>query len=494
VDTLDRAGFVRRAGAVTLGPAAVRLSTLGRAGPATGLPSPLDELQRSIHGTVVGRTTPGYDRARELYNTRFDSHRPLAVVYVQSAGDVQQTIAWARKHRILNAPRGGGHSYGGYSSVPGGVVVDVSRLASVALSAGGRATVGAGAKLFDVYTTLAQHGVTIPAGSCPTVGVGGQVLGGGVGFLSRKLGTTSDNLLSLQLVTADGEVRTCSPTENPDLYWASRGGGGGNFGVATQYTFRTSPISSVSTFTAEWRWSQAKGVVAAWQDWAPHAPDELFSVVNLSGNGGSPTVRVSGQLVGTPARLHALLGPFVSKIAPETLVVKPRLYIDAVHYWAGCASDCRIQPAGKLPRATFAAKSDYVRRPLPPGAAAVIVSAIARAPGSGTLLLDSYGGAVNRVPKAATAFVHRDMLCSLQYLSYWGAPPQSAASLAWLRAFSAAMRPYVSGESYVNYIDPDLAGRPQAYYGSNLARLVSIKKRFDPGNVFRFRQSIPLRL
>jgi FAD/FMN-containing dehydrogenase len=487
VDTLDRAGFVRRAGTVVLG-----VSMLGRTARSSGLPSPLDELQQSIHGTVVARTSPGYERASELYNTRFDAYRPLAVVYVQSAGDVQRTLAWAKKHNIRIAPRGGGHSYGGYSSVPGGVVVDVSRMASVAVGPGGRAIVGAGAKLFDVYTALAQHGVTIPAGSCPTVGIGGQVLGGGIGFLSRKLGTTSDNLLSLQLVTADGEVRTCSASENPDLYWASRGGGGGNFGIATQYTFRTSPVSSVSTFTAQWRWAQAKAVIAAWQAWAPHAPDELFSVVNLSGNGGSPTVRVSGQLVGTPARLHALLGPLLAKVAPESAVVKPRSYLAAVHYWAGCGSDCKIQPAGKLPRATFAAKSDYVRRPLSPAAAAVIVSAVERAPGSGTLLLDSYGGALNRVPKAATAFVHRDMLCSLQYLSYWGAPGQSAASLAWLRAFSSAMRPDVSGESYVNYIDPDLAGRPQAYYGSNLARLVSIKKRFDPGNVFRFRQSIPL--
>jgi FAD/FMN-containing dehydrogenase len=491
VDTLDRAGFVRRAGAVSL---------LARPWWATGarksLPSPLDELQRNVDGTVVGRTSAGYGRARELYNTRFDAYRPLAVVYCESAGDVRRTIAWSRKHGIRIAARGGGHSYGGYSSVPGGVVVDVSRMAAVAMRPGGRATVGAGAKLVDVYAGLARHGVTIPAGSCPTVGIGGQVLGGGVGFLSRKLGTTSDNLLGLTLVTADGRVRTCSPSENADLYWASRGGGGGNFGIATEYTFRTTAISSVSTFTATWPWSRARAVIAAWQQWAPHAPDELFSVCNLSSEAGSPAIHVSGQLIGPPARLRSLLRSLVSAVPPESVFVKQRPYLTAVQYWAGCGplSACRLKPFGKLSRATFAAKSDYVRRPLPPAAASAIVSALERAPGHGTLLLDSYGGALNRIPKGATAFVHRDMLCSLQYLAYWRAPGQAAASIAWLRAFSSAMRPYVSGQAYVNYIDPDLVGRLQAYYGSNLRRLVSIKRHHDPDNVFRFRQSIPLHL
>jgi hypothetical protein len=488
VDALDRAAFLRQAGAVAL------LPRFRPTGSRASLPPPLAELQRDIDGSVVARTSPGYTRAHRLYNTRFDAYRPLAVAYCESVGDVEKTIAWAHRHGIGIAPRGGGHSYGGYSSIPGGVIVDVSRLAAVTVHPGRRATVGAGAKLIDVYAGLAAHGMAIPAGSCATVGIGGQVLGGGVGFLSRKLGTTSDNLLGLTLVTADGHARTCSATQNSDLYWASRGGGGGNYGIATEYRFRTTAISTVSTFSASWRWAQAKAVIAAWQAWAPHAPDELFSVCNLGSGGGSPTVRVSGQLIGTPTRLQTLLGPLVSAVHPESLSVKPRPFMNAVQYWAGCGpvSECQLEPFGNLTRATFAAKSDYVRHPLPPAAAAVIVSAIRRAPGSGTLLLDSYGGALNRIPKAATAFVHRDMLCSLQYLTYWGAPSQAAAALAWLRAFYAAMRPYVSGEAYVNYIDPDLAGRPRAYYGSNFPRLVSIKRARDPGNVFRFKQSIPL--
>ena len=477
---LDRGELLRGAGALVLSP---RLRS--------SLPAPLAELQRQISGTVVGRSSPGYDRSRPLYNTRFDAFEPLAIVSCKSVGDVQKTIAWSRKHGIRIAARSGGHSYGGYSSSPGGVIVDVSGLSRISVQPVRQAVVGAGARLIDVYAGLSQHGVAIPAGSCATVGIGGQALGGGIGFLSRKLGTTSDNLLSLTLVTADGRARTCSPTENADLYWASRGGGGGNFGIATDYTFRTTPISTVATFTAEWPWAQAQTVIAAWLAWAPHAPDELFSVCNLS---SAPSIHVSGQLVGSTGRLRTLLGPLLSAGAPRLVSLKQRAFLEAAQYWAGCGpvAECHLEPFGSLTRATFAGKSDYVRRPLSAAGTRTIVQAVEGAPVRGSLLLDSYGGALNRVAKGATAFVHRDSLCSLQYLAAWDAPGDAAASLAWLRSFYAAMRPYVSGEAYVNYIDPDLAGRPAAYYGRNLPRLVSIKRRYDPADVFRFKQSIPL--
>jgi FAD/FMN-containing dehydrogenase len=372
--------------------------------------------------------------------------------------------------------------------------------------------IGAGARLADVYAELWNRRVAIPAGSCPTVGVTGLSLGGGVGFSSRKLGTTSDNVLEVRLVTADGRQRVCNASENAALFWVSRGGGGGNFGIATGFTFSVHPVSTVAYFTIAWPWAQARAVVAAWQAWAPHAPDELFSVCNLTAvedktPGTLPRVNASGQFFGRQQALTALLQPLVGVGTPTKVDVGTRTFIDAVHAWAGCknATQCHLagqSPGGKVGRRAFRGKSDYVNAPLPTAAIDTMIHWIAArqqdpALGRGAILMDAYGGAINRVPKDATAFVHRDALFSCQYLAYWqptDPPLVPAANSRWIRAFYAAMRPYVSGFAYQNYIDPDFPNWANAYYGANLPRLVQVKKAYDPGNVFRFAQSIPTRV
>jgi hypothetical protein len=263
---------------------------------------------------------------------------------------------------------------------------------------------------------------------------------------------------------------------------------------------RSHPVSDVSFFFAQWPWSEAAEVAAAWQAFAPHAPDELFSLCSFSNGAGAPLISCFGQYLGGLSPLGALLRP-LARVAGASLSSGSSPYLDAQLRWAGClgktVAECHLAldgAGGTLPRDSFYAKSDYFEAPIPFAGLATIVDWIERAGdegfGSVALLLDSYGGAINRVPAAATAFVHRDALCSGQYIAHWAQPADAARAAAWLSGFHTAMAPYASGFAYQNYIDPELADWRHAYYGSNYPRLAAIKAQVDPAQVFRFAQSI----
>ena len=423
---------------------------------------------------------------------------PRAIVYCESAQDVEKTVRWARKHAIHIVPRSGGHSYGGYSTTSQGVVVDVSRMHGVHVH-NGIATVGAGARLIDVYAPLAARGLTVPAGSCPTVGIAGLAQGGGVGYAGRKFGLTCDNVVGLSLVTADGRLRECDAHENADLYWACRGGGGGNFGIVTRFRFRTHPVGAVSYYGVAWPWSDATRALRAWQDFAPQAPDGLFSTVYMSTNqpkgaGTQPVVSSGGQFFGSETELRSLISPLVNAGTPFRVTVGTLSYIDAIMRWAGCHPLERCQIVGHL---RFKGKSDYVQSPLSTAAIGTLLAGLEAnqadaSLGGAAFILDADGGAINRVHPAETAFVHRNALYSIQYFASWVG--DGTGDLHWLRNLYAAMRPHVSGFAYQNYIDPELRSWQHAYYGSNLRRLVEVKRRHDPHNIFHFRQSIPTRV
>ena len=483
-NALDRRTLLERGARVALGASLVpwwRLPELFEASDPR-----VRALARELRGDVVGRGAAGYGSARLLRSTRFDGVQPLAVAYCESADDVARCIRWAGRNHVPLAARSGAHSYGGYSTVQNGLVVDVSRLDGIALAADGKtATIGAGATLGEIYGRLySARGVTIPGGSCLTVGVAGLTLGGGHGFLSRRDGLTCDNVRSLRIVVADGRVLDVSPAEHPDLLWASRGGGGGNFGIVTSFRFAVHRVGGVSTFAVEWPWSDAAAAVAEWQAWAPHAPNELFSVLALScAAGGTPSIRAVGQLAGTKERLAALIAPLASTGAPTRVSTVARDYPGSVRYWGG--NDVR---------STFAAASDYAYTPLSSAGIRRLldgVAARAGGPAGGvSVLLDSYGGAIRRVPAGGSAFAHRKALFSFQEIASWAPGGPAGANLAWLRSFHASLRPFVSGFAYLNYIDPAQAGWQHAYYGASLKRLQAVKRKYDPHWLFRFRQGI----
>ena len=456
----------------------------------------LRELARLVTGPVIGPSSAAYPSAYAPFNERFDGVKPLAVLRAAGAADVKQAILWARRHGIRIRARSGGHSYAGYSTVANGLVIDLSALDRIAVNRSTqRATVGAGALLIDVYARLAKAGATIPAGSCPTVGVGGLALGGGVGFASRKLGTTADNVLALTIVTADGRVLTCDRSRHADLYWACRGGGGGNFGVVTGFRFRIHPVNRASYFVLTWPWTSMDEAVAAWQRFAPRAPEGLFSVCRLATGTSQPTVQAFGQFFGAEATLISLLEP-LRDVPGVSVSTGTSSYLDLMERWAGCKTltldECHPSPSGTLGRDRFLAKSDYVAKRVPAAGIATLRRWVEKRQGrgGGAAILDSYGGAINRVAPGATAFVHRRELFSIQYYASSGNAVGDASALAWLRGFRSAMKPFVSGFAYQNYIDADLVDWERAYYGSNYPRLRRVKSKYDPDNVFRFRQSI----
>jgi FAD/FMN-containing dehydrogenase len=494
---IDRATFLRRAGAATAA-AALLGAGAGPAAPARRRP-PLSSLARATQGTLITPGSRGYASARQVINTRYSGARPLAVLMARSVSDVRQAVMWCARNDVRITARSGGHSYAGYSTINGGLVVDLTQLDGIRVAPGGRSVqVGPGARLLEVYSGLAQRGLTVPAGSCPTVGVGGLSLGGGVGLASRALGTTCDNVTALTVVTADGRALSCDARTNPDLYWACRGGGGGNFGIATGFTFRTHAVRSASYFFAQFDWEDAEDVVAGWQRWGPNAPDELFSLCSLSTGSGGPVLNVFGQYMGPASALRRALGGLTSAASPRSLSVGNSTYMDLILRWAGCLGESPAE-CRRLPYGPFKAKSSYVLRPMSRRGIATMTSWIERRQaqsslGSGAILLDSYGGVINDVPADATAFVHRDALYSCQFLAYWGgAAGAQSAALSWIGGFYRAMRPFVSQYAYQNYIDPDLTTWRTAYYGANYDRLVDVKAQYDPDDLFRFRQSIPTR-
>ncbi|WP_036288337.1 FAD-binding oxidoreductase [Methylosinus sp. PW1] len=398
-------------------------------------------------------------------------------------------VDWVRSNGLNFATRSGGHSYEGLSQTTG-IAIDVRGLKRLAVDKASEfVTVGSGVSLFELYSGLAAQGLALQAGSCPTVGVSGHLTGGGHGLLARSHGLTCDALLDATLVDGQGRVLQANAFSQPNLYWACRGGGGGSFGVVTEFKIQVFALKSVLVFGVSWKLSRADAarLFAAWQDWAPNAPSGITSIMKVGPAGnGLIGMRCIGQSVGDERELRNELRRLTSVLSPSTrLSVRMLAFLDAVKHFAGPLVYESL---------LMKAKSDYVLKPLSEDGIGAMMAALAPiVPGGIVLLCDSYGGKIADIAPDATAFPRRagTQYC-IQYFTSWGRSADTPVHLAQIARVYATMRPFMFGASYVNYSDLDLGDYASAYWGDNLARLVAVKQQYDPNDLFHHAQSVPL--
>ena len=464
-------------------------------------------LQDALTGEVIEPGAPAYEQARRPAMPQFWHIRPQAVVRCASANDVALALAFARRSGLHVVPRGGGHCFAGRSSTDG-VVLDLRPLRSVSVSDTGVATIGAGARLAEVYDALDEHGLTLPAGCGPTVGIAGLTLGGGLGILGRRYGLTSDRLLAAQVVLADGRIVHCDKDRSPDLFWALRGAGGGQFGVVTSLVFDPVPAPEATRFVMTWPANDAAAVVAAWQDWAPDAPDEMSASLKIvAAADGRVSVILFGAMLGSSATVAtARLDELISLVGarPASSIRAGLPYRDLKRSFDSLDSPSQpdpdkpshvsgADPADPLDAADpVLSKSEFFRQSLPASAIIALLEALVRDVAVGQrreLNFTPMGGAYNRVAADATAFVHRTERFLLEHAAVHPAPGSGAAA-RWVRASWNIAHPWGSGRVYPNFPDRDLAAWAEAYHGSNHDRLVRVKRAYDPERLLRFDRAI----
>jgi FAD/FMN-containing dehydrogenase len=443
-----------------------------------------------LTGRVVRPGDTDYPEASTGWN-HFFTHRPAAVVFADNTTDVVNALTWARQQGVPFRVRSGGHALEGWSGVDDGVVIDVSGLKSVTIDAAAQtATVGAGLNQMEAVTGLGAADFAAPTGTEGSVGLVGATLGGGFGLLTRNYGMASDNLLSAEVVvaSADGgaEVVIADEQNNPDLLWALRGAGNGNFGIVTSLTYRIYPLAQAIFLVATWTGlDDLEAVFEAWQRSAPYVDNRLTSQLEIEGHQFALHAVLAS---GSEDEALRLLSPLLSIGNPDVVVH------DAT--WPEIYADFQI-PIEEEP-ANWKFNSQFITEPLPPEALRIIGSFMAKAPAGCNYFTNAFGGAVTTSePSGGSAFAHRNALYYAEPGAGWGvrggalaSDEETAACLGWVAQFAEAMQPYVNG-AYVNVPNAGMPDWENAYWGANVDRLRNIKAAYDPDNVFCYQQSIP---
>ncbi len=436
-------------------------------------------LREAMRGQVLVPGVTGYDEARRVWNGTID-RRPALIARCADVADVQRALGFAVGHDLPVAVRGGGHSVAGFSTCDDGVLVDLGLMRTVSVDADARvARAEAGARGADFDRATQEHGLATTLGVVSTTGIAGLTLGGGIGWLMRKHGLACDNLVSVDLVTADGRLVTASAEENPDLLWALKGGGG-NFGIVTSFEYRLHPVGPMVygggvMFAREHR----RAVLEAYRELTRNAPEELTTYTAMTdGPDGTPVAAVAACYAGDPAEGARLLDPLKAAVGEPLLDgLGPLTYVEQqsrmdtgyprgeYHYWRSCFLDDLTDPVIDI---LVGQASDL------------------QAPPALELIVEHLGGAIAR---GEGAFAHRDASYDVLIAANWTDPADEDHCVAWARDIAAALAPHSRG-GYVNY-EPDADGAHlPAAFGDRLARLGAVKARYDPHNAFRLNQNI----
>jgi FAD/FMN-containing dehydrogenase len=438
-------------------------------------------FESDFHGQVMRPGDAGYDAARKIWNASIDKH-PGLIARCSGTADVVHAVKFARPNDLLVAVRSGGHNVGGRALCDDGIVIDLSAMNGVFVDPVLRtARVQAGALLGDVDRETHLHGLAVPIGTVSKTGVGGLTLGGGMGWLARKYGLTCDNLISCEVVTAQGEVITADAITNADLLWGLRGGGG-NFGIVTSFLFKAHPVSVVLGGFVIYPRDQAHAVLRHYREFMKSAPDELTAVAGLiwSQPEGVPVTAVlicycgdiaEGERVAAP--LRAFGSPMLDAVQPLPMPVMQKLIDGAFpdgtrNYW----------------RSTFV-------REIGDDVLDVIIAQASRAASTlSGIVLENFGGTISRIDQDATAFAQRHGRYNIHISAQWKDAADDKPNTDWVRGVSDALRPHASGGYFLNHLGDEKPDAVRAAFGSNYARLVELKTKYDPMNFFRMNQNI----
>lgn len=436
-------------------------------------------FRRRHHGPVIAPDDLGFDAARVTFNGMID-RRPALIARPLALADVVAAVEFAGEAGLPVSVRGGGHGVAGLCIGDGSLVIDLRLMREVRVDREARiATCGGGALWEDLDPPCQRHGLATPGGTFGDTGVAGLTLGGGVGHLLGVHGLTLDNLVAATVVTADGSVVCASVSENEELFWALRGGGG-NFGVVVDFTFRLHPVERLLGGLLVYRLEDAEAMAAAWRDLMSSAPDELTCVAGLSRSIlMGERAYISVAYLGDPEEGREVIRPLSQAVTPAADLVRPMYYPELQEIF------------GRMPAGLRNYWSGRFLRELPDAAIEQTANHLRPADVHGTILLEPMHGAAARVPADATAFAGRDAKYNATFIGFWQNPSEDERRVATARSYSATLAPWTLGGGYLNYASETAGDTLETEFGAErFARLQAVKRQFDPHNTFRFNHNI----